>query len=83
MSATFEDLRVLKSAEEIVDGYVNQLTELARQLNSFASGLKTVRNQEAKQSKTIRDMVAEYQVKVPENSSDMLFDDDDINWLKS
>jgi four helix bundle protein len=66
-----------------VDGYVNQLTELARQLNSFASGLKTVRNQETKQSKTIREMVAEYQVKVPENSSDMLFEDDDINWLKS
>jgi four helix bundle protein len=66
-----------------VDGYVNQLTELAHQLNSFASGLKTVRNQETKQSKTIREMVAEYQVKVPENSSDMLFEDDDINWLKS
>jgi four helix bundle protein len=66
-----------------VDGYVNQLTELARQLNSFASGLKTVRNQETKQSKTIREMVVEYQVKVPENSSEMLFDDDDINWLKS
>lgn len=75
-------VRELMSSQE-VDGYVNRLTELARQLNSFASGLKTVRNQETKQSKTIREMAVEYQVKVPENSSNMLFDDDDINWLKS
>lgn len=75
-------VRELMNPKE-VDGYVNRLTELARQLNSFASGLKTVRNQETNQSKSLREMAAEYQVYIPENSSDMLFADEDINWLMS
>jgi four helix bundle protein len=66
-----------------VEAYVNRLTEVARQLNTFASSLKMVRNQETKQSKSLREMAAEYQIDFPENSSDNLFDGDDIIWLQS
>jgi four helix bundle protein len=66
-----------------VQQYVNHLTDLARQLNTFASGLKGVKNQETKQPKTLREMAAEYQIDVPESFSDTLFDDEDIAWLQS
>jgi four helix bundle protein len=75
-------VRGLMKPDEVQE-YVNRLTDLARQLNTFASGLKRVRNQEARQSKTLRQMAAEYQIDAPENSSDTLFDDDDIAWLQS
>jgi four helix bundle protein len=75
-------VRGLMGSEE-VDGYVNRLTELARQLNTFAGSLKTVRNQETKQSKTLREMAVEYQIDMPKNASDDLFDDTDLAWLNS
>jgi four helix bundle protein len=61
--------------------YVDHLTDLARQLNSFAGSLKTVRNQETKQSRTLRERAAEYHVELPENLSDCLFTDEELNLL--
>ena len=75
-------VRGLMKSDE-VQQYVNHLTDLARQLNTFASGLKGVRNQETQQSKTLREMAAEYQIDIPESPSDTLFDEEDIAWLQS
>jgi four helix bundle protein len=74
--------RGLMHTDEVQE-YVSGLTNLARQLNTFASGLKGVRNQETKQSKSLREMAVEYHIDVAESSSDTLFDDDDIAWLQS
>lgn len=66
-----------------VQKYIENITALAHQLNTFASGLKTVRNQETKQSKTLREIGAEYQIDIPENLSGKLFNEDDIIWLQT
>jgi four helix bundle protein len=75
-------VRGLMKTEEVQE-CVNRLTDVARQLNTFASGLKGVRNQETKQSKTLREITAEYHIDVPERPSDTLFDDNDIAWLQA
>ena len=66
-----------------VEVHIENITNLARQLNTFASSLKNVRNQETKQSKTLREMAAGYQIDAPSNTADNLFDDNDLAWLKS
>ena len=66
-----------------VRAYIEQVTNLAHNLNIFVNSLKNVRKQEAKQSKTLREMAAEYQIDLPESSSDHLFDDDDLAWLQA
>ena len=63
--------------------YLDNITSLARQLNTFTGSLKVVRNQEAKQSKTVREMAAEYQIVLPESISDCLFTEEEINWLET
>jgi len=63
--------------------YIESITGLARRLNTFAGSLKTVRNQETKQPKILREMAVEYQIDVPEIFSDCLFSDEDINWLET
>lgn len=70
-------------ADAEVQTYIEKVTNLARYLNIFANSLKHVRNQETKQSKTLREMVAEYQIDLPEGSSDSLFDDNDLAWLQT
>jgi four helix bundle protein len=75
-------VRGLMKTDEVQE-YISRLTDLARQLNTFASGLKGVRNQETKQSKTLREMAAEYHIAIPESFSDTLFDDNDIAWLQA
>ncbi|HLO31037.1 MAG TPA: four helix bundle protein [Anaerolineales bacterium] len=74
--------RALLSSSE-AQTYIEDLTDLARQLNTFAGSLKTVRNRESKQSKTIREMAVDYRIDLPENSSDCLFSDEDLNWLET
>jgi hypothetical protein len=60
-----------------VQNYVNDLTALARQLNSFASGLKTVR---ADQKKTaMREDAPEYIT----DSTEVLFSETDIALLSN
>lgn len=66
-----------------VQAYIDKVTALARHLNIFANSLKNVRNQETKQSKTLREMAEEYQIDFPESPSDNLFDDDDLAWIQA
>lgn len=68
--------RGLMDASEI-RGYVEGLTSLARQLNSFAGGLKTVRTEQKKS--TVREESAAYQTDL----SEILFSETDIDFLKT
>lgn len=68
--------RGLMDANEI-RGYVEGLTLLARQLNSFAGGLKTVRTEQKKS--TVREESAVYQTDL----SEILFSETDIDFLKT
>ena len=62
-----------KEIQELVDG----LTSLARQLNSFASGLRTVRADQKKS--TVRESAPEYIT----NASEVLFAEEDFSFLNS
>jgi len=77
-------IRGLMTPDEVQE-YITRLTTLARQLNTFTSGLKTFRTERPKKksSAVVREPAAEYQIDIPENSSDTLFDGDDITWLQS
>lgn len=74
-------IRGLMTSEEAQE-YINHLTELARQLNTFASGLRTIRaEQKQKGSTTLHETPAEY---LPVNSaefSELLFSEDDLSAL--
>jgi hypothetical protein len=61
--------------------YASQLTDLARQLNAFASNLKSQRRNEH-QSKTLREVPAEYIVWSQDDTSP-LFTKSDLEWLQS
>ncbi|MBI2758316.1 MAG: four helix bundle protein [Chloroflexi bacterium] len=65
-----------------VQKYIADLTSLARQLNTFASGLKTVRSEQSNK-KTVRESAPEYVVARAEEFSGELFPEDDFNWLNS
>ncbi|GAB4445482.1 MAG: hypothetical protein OHK0041_02980 [Anaerolineales bacterium] len=72
--ATFED----------VQQYVNELTSLARQLNTFASGLKGVRaEQSGRKPSAVREDAPEYIVAGAEEFSGVLFSEDELNRLNS
>ncbi len=60
------------SAKEAED-YSSRLTELARQLNAFAGGLKDVRLEAPKQSKTAREDKALYNFGSLDGNSETLF----------
>lgn len=75
-------VRGLMGSDE-VQGYVNRLTDLARQLNTFASGLKTVRAEQKPKTSTVREEQAEYLAFHPEEIPDPLFSEDDLNWLST
>ncbi len=74
--------RELMSVEE-TQIYIDQLTSLARQLNAFAEGLKEVRSAVPKQSKTLREAAPTYQLDLPDDLSNVLFADQDLDWLSS
>ncbi|MEW5720629.1 MAG: four helix bundle protein [Chloroflexota bacterium] len=61
--------------------YVSQLTDLARQLNAFASNLKSQRRDEH-HPKAIREAPAEYVVWTQDDTSP-LFTQADLEWLES
>ena len=75
-------VRGLMESDE-VQGYVNRLTDLARQLNTFASSLKTVRAEQKSKTSTVREEQAEYLAVFPEEIPDPLFSEDDLNWLST
>jgi four helix bundle protein len=64
-----------------VEECVSKLTDLARQLNAFADGLKTVRSDS--KPRTLREFAAEYLGDVPPDFPDTLFDEKDLAWLQS
>jgi four helix bundle protein len=68
--------RGLMSSSEIQE-YVAGLTSLARQLNPFTSGLKIVRADQKKSA--IRESAPEYDT----NSSEVLFSEEDLSFLRS
>ena len=71
------------SATEAQD-YASRLTDLARQLNSFAGSLKSVRAGQYKQEwKTIRESLGAYSINLPEEFLNPLFDADDLHWLET
>lgn len=65
-----------------VEEYVKKLTDLARQLNTFAGGLKVVRA-EQKSKPAIREEQAEYLAINLDDLPDPLFNEDDLRWLNS
>jgi four helix bundle protein len=60
-----------------VTAYVENLTQLARQLNTFASGLKTVRAEQSAK-KSVRESASEYTIST---DSESLFGEEDIAYL--
>ncbi len=64
-----------------VEEYVKKLTDLARQLNTFASGLKAVRAEQKKPA--IREEQAEYLAINLDDLPDPLFNEADLSWLNS
>ncbi len=63
--------------------YADKLTDLARQLNTFASSLKTVRAEQKIHSRTIHEPASEYIAFNLDEFSDPLFAESDLAWLKS
>ena len=70
--------RELMNADEVRE-YSNGLTALARQLNTFASGMKHVRAETKKPA--VRDAAPEYQIASSEETLDSLFSESDFNLL--
>jgi four helix bundle protein len=65
-----------------VQEHINRLTDLARQLNTFAGGLKTVRA-EQKSKTAIRESQAEYLTINLDDLPNPLFSEAEIDWLTS
>ena len=66
-----------------VQEYVSRLTDLARQLNTFASSLKTVRTEQKTKASAVRESQAEYLSINLEEIPDPLFSEDELNWLST
>ena len=62
-----------------VEEYVSALTDIAKQLNSFAESLKSQRSS----AKSIREPAAEYQAGLSGEHPEMLFDESDFQQLRS
>jgi four helix bundle protein len=66
-----------------VEKYVKRLTELARQLNTFAGSLRVVRAEHKSKPSSIRESQAEYLTIRLEDVPDPLFAEDELDWLTS
>ncbi len=74
--------RELMQADE-VRGYAARLSDVARQLNTFANSLKSQRKDTKAQSKSVREPGAEYVVEEWLDNTTPLFTDTELNWLES
>ena len=74
-------IRGLMEPDE-VEKYIKQLTELAKQLNSFASSLKAVRA-EQKSKPAVRESKAEYATHALEDIPEPFFPEDELNFLNN
>ena len=72
----------LMEANEVQE-YVNRLTDLARQLNTSASSLTTVRADQKSKTSAVREDPAEYLAINSEEISTPLFSEDELNWLNT
>jgi four helix bundle protein len=68
---------------DVVQNYVDRLTDLARQLNTFASGLKSVRAEHKSKPSSVREDQAEYISVGLEELPNPLFSDAELNWLNT
>ncbi len=75
-------VRSLMKPDEVQE-YVNRLTDLARQLNTFASSLKTVRAEQKPKTSAVREDQAEYLTIGLEDIPNPLFSEDELSWLKT
>jgi four helix bundle protein len=66
-----------------VQDYASELTDLARQLNAFASRLKTQRHRSRKPPKTAREATADYVADEQSDALSALFTAEDLEWLKA
>lgn len=66
-----------------VQRYVNRLTDLARQLNTFAGSLKTVRAEQKSKLSSVREEQAEYITISLDDIPSPLFSEEEFNWLTS
>ncbi len=66
-----------------VEKYVQQLTELARQLNTFADGLKAARSEYKSRPASIHESQAEYLTLNSDEIPDSPFSEDDLNFLNN
>jgi four helix bundle protein len=64
-------------------GYVAQLTNIARQLNLFVASLKAQRSGEITVAKTLRENPVGYASRLLEYFPNVLFDESDLAWLES
>ncbi len=67
-------------SNEIAMNYGERLTQLAKQMNSFASGWKSLKNSSPKNTRTLREESEEY-IANPITHDDLLFTDIQIGWL--
>jgi four helix bundle protein len=63
--------------------YAAQLTDVARQLNSFAATLKSQRHGTCSQSKVVHEPSTEYLTDSPDDISLPLFTEDELAWLST
>ena len=75
-------IRGLMNSDEVQE-YVNRLTNLARQLNTFAGSLKTVRAEQKSKTSAVHEDQAEYLTIALEGIPNHLFSEDELNWLQS
>ena len=75
-------VRGLMNPDEVQD-YINRLTDLARQLNIFVGSLKTVRADQKQKTAAVREAQAEYLAITPDEFTNLLFTEDELNWLKT
>jgi four helix bundle protein len=74
--------RQLMQANEVKD-YAARLSEVARQLNTFADSLKAQRKASKSQSRSLLEPSAEYLVGGQTESMSQLFTDSELNWLET
>jgi four helix bundle protein len=74
--------RGLMKPDEVRE-YVNRLTDLARQLNTFANSLKTVRAEQKPKTSAMREARAEYLTIGLDEIPNPLFSEDELNWLNT
>lgn len=75
-------VRGLLHSEEVKD-YTTRLSDVARQLNTFANGLKSLRQENKDAAKSIREGSTEYVVEAVLDDSTALFTEAEFRWLES